>query len=210
MANSPEALAALERLHRLDRGLAAFRALLHDWMRASGWTYAGIAQLAELAVTETEAAGIPPFTGAEAKGDLFVVNGHVWRAQRALRSRYLAPVYSNSIQSTPQWDKDVFEHVAATRRLFNSQINNLLLGQTNRVYAQVFDALGTLNEWLDQVRSGNRPWPVDLKLAAMVEQSVVLRDDFGALNAEQFLAVYLGLGKAPKIPARVDKGQQPL
>lgn len=191
--------AALERLGRLDRGREAFRTLVARWMAASGWAYSTLAELAEYAVTETEAAGIPPFSGSERAGDVFSCNGHVWRALVDLDGEQLAPIYSNATKSTPDWDKSQFEHVASLRRLFPSQANNLVRGYTQNCYAITFDVLGSLNEWLSSVKRGRRPIPTDERLAEAVNDGVVIEDEEGLFGPEEFLALYLGLIDLPKM-----------
>jgi hypothetical protein len=187
---------AVVRLQRLERGRDAFRTLIARWMAASGWSYATISELAEQAVTDVEAVGIPSFAGTERKGEVFSCNGHVWRAKVDLDGHF-APIYSNARNSTESWDKNVFEHVAALRRLFPSQVNNLLRGLTQSCYPATFDCLGTLNEWLDAVKRGTRALPADERLAQAATDGVVVQDDQGLFGPEEFLACYLGLIDLP-------------
>jgi len=190
---------ALKRLQRLERGREAFRTLVGRWMAASGWSYATISELAELAVTDIEAAGLPKFRGGEREGEVFVCNGHVWKALVDLGSQHLAPIYSNSRESTESWDHAVFAHVAALRRLFPSQVNNLLRGLTQNCYAVTFDAIGSLNEWLAAVKNGTRNAPSDERLAQAAADGVVIQDEQGLFGPEEFLGVYLGLIELPSM-----------
>lgn len=178
-------------LQRSDRGRERFRVLLRRWMSRSGWTYAAMAGLAEQAVRDTETAGVPEWSSDLPVGGAFVANGHVWRLRQPPPDGSTLPTYTSTARPTREWDRSTYEHVAPVRRLFGSQINNLLRGQIQSVYAVTFDTLGVLNAWLADVKAGRRPKPSDRKLAAAAETGQVLQDEEGIFGPEEFLSIYL-------------------
>lgn len=193
--------AVLQKLRRHDRGWEALRAMVSRWMARSSWSYMLMAELAEQAIRDVEAPGVPDFDPNAKKGQLLVANGHVWLVLKDLKGKVLAPVHEAGEGRRGGWnvDEEHFQHVAPVRRVFSSQINNLLRGQTRNVYAVLFDGLGVLNEWIDSIQGGQRPMPESDRLSEGVRNAVVIRDSEGAFGPEEFLSVFLGRMEIPEI-----------
>lgn len=193
--------AVLHKLGRHDRGWEAVRIMVGRWMQRSGWSYGLMAELAEQAVRDVEAPGVPDFSARAKRGDLLVANGHVWEVLKDLKGKVTAPVHEAGEGKRGSWsvDEEHFRHVAPVRRLFSSQVNNLLRGQTRNVYAVLFDSLGLLNQWVDDVQAGRRPLPEVDRLAEGVRQAVVIRDADGLFGPEEFLSVFLGRMEIPEL-----------
>jgi hypothetical protein len=188
----------LHALERGERGREKFRVLLRRWMARSSWTYAALAGLAEQAVRDVETAGIPDWGPGLVAGQLFQANGHIWQLLQDPPVGSKLPTYTSSSRPTKAWDRSTYRHVAPVRRIFGSQVNNLLRGQIQSVYAVTFDTLGVLNGWIADVKAGRRPRPTDRKLALAVETGQVLQDEDGIFGPEEFLSIYLDrLGLPP-------------
>lgn len=190
----------LRKLSRQDRGWEDLRRLVSRWMQRSGWSYGLMSELSEQAVRDLEAPGVSDFDPRAHKGDLLVANGHVWEVLKDLKGRVAAPVHESGEGKRGNWnvDEDHFRHVGPVRRLFSSQVNNLLRGQTRNVYAVLFDSFGLLNQWLDDVQAGRRPTPTVDRLAEGVRSAVVIRDHEGLFGPEEFLSVFLGRMELPE------------
>lgn len=166
-------------------GQEVFAKLLKRWMSRSGWSYAAMADLAEAAVIALEAPTIPEMeVGSRYRaGQLLLANGHVWRARHSVLVAELPKLR----EKEPNAD---WEHVAAVRRIFASQLNNLQRQQLKLATVTVFDTLGRLNEYLALIKAGTMEPPTDAE-----------GDPYGA---EKFLSVFLGLLVPPLVKPAMD------
>jgi hypothetical protein len=181
-------------------GQEVFAKLLKRWMSRSGWSYAAMADLAEAAVIALEAPTIPEMeVGSRYRaGQLLLANGHVWRARHSVLVAELPKLR----EKEPNAD---WEHVAAVRRIFASQLNNLQRQQLKFPTVTVFDTLGRLNEYLALIKAGTIEPPTDERLRRNALEGIVIADAEGEpYGAEKFLSVFLGLLVPPLVKPAMD------
>lgn len=186
-------------LLRHSHGQQVFAELLRRWMARSGWSYAAMADLAEAAVIALEAPSIPPMEpGARYRsGQLRLANGHVWRARHDVMTTELPKLREK--EPNPDW-----EPVAAVRRIFASQLNNLQRQLLRGATVTVFDTLGRLNEYVAAIKAGKLEPPSDERLRRHALEGIVIADEQGPYGAEEFLSVFLGLLTPPMVQPELD------
>jgi hypothetical protein len=166
--------------------------MLRAWRSRSGLSFSDAADLCEQAMRHDLAPGVPDWLPRPyQRGDLVVANGVVWRATAAIPASTEAP------QRSDKETHGSFEPVATLRRLYSSQIHALERGRAQNVGTTVFDALGTLNIWLADLRRGRATPPEAPRLAEKAAQATVVEDSDGPYGPEEMLAVYLGLLQPP-------------
>ena len=159
-----------------------------------------MADLAEAAVIALEAPTIPEMeVGSRYRaGQLLLANGHVWRARHSVLVAELPKLR----EKEPNAD---WEHVAAVRRIFASQLNNLQRQQLKFPTVTVFDTLGRLNEYLALIKAGTIEPPTDERLRRNALEGIVIADAEGEpYGAEKFLSVFLGLLVPPIVKQVMD------
>jgi hypothetical protein len=187
-------------LLRHARGQEVFAKLLKRWMSRSRWSYAAMADLAEAAVIALEASAIPTMEAGALyrQGSLRLANGHVWRARHDVKNAELPRLR----EKEPNAD---WEHEAAVRRIFASQLNNLQRQQLKLATVTVFDTLGRLNEYLALIKAGTTEPPTDERLRRYALEGIVIADAEGdPYGAEKFLSVFLGLLVPPIVKQVMD------
>jgi hypothetical protein len=180
-----------EELLREERGRQVFANLLKAWLTRSGWSYAVFADLAEEAVKQLEAVGIRTRgskTHEYKKGEIRIFNGHVWRAKRD----GCAPLPRLRESEQSDW-----QHLATTRRVAASQVNNYVLNRVTHAHVQMFDTCGLLNQYIDAFQKGKCQGPVDSELRKRALEGIVIEDEQGVFAAEEFFSVYVGNMKMP-------------
>lgn len=191
-----------ERLERHEEGRQAFLTMLRAWRSRSGLSFSDLEGLAEAAMRNDLAPGVPDWSPRSyQRGELVVANGVVWRATTAIAESRVAP------QRSKADTHGGFDPVATVRRLYSSQIHTLERGKAQNIGSVVFDTLGMLNTWLADIRRGRVRPPLDPKLAEKALQATVVEDSDGPYGPEEMLAVYLGLLQPPMSVVRLTPEQ---
>lgn len=179
------ALLDTDPLDRHEHGRNAFFTMLRAWRQRSGWSLADFQNLCEHAVRCDLAPNVPNWEERPySRGELVVSNGVVWRAREVVLQPGDAPQRSE--------DAGPFEMVIPVRQLFTSQLHSLERGQAATVASRVFDALGTLNLWLADLRRGKVKDPSDARLREKARQATVIEDSDGPFGPEEMFAVFIG------------------
>jgi hypothetical protein len=122
----------------------------------------------------------------------------VWKARHDVKNAELPKLR----EKEPNAD---WERVAAVRRIFASQLNNLQRQQLKFPTVTVFDTLGRLNEYLALIKAGTIEPPTDERLRRNALEGIVIADAEGEpYGAEKFLSVFLGLLVPPIVKQVMD------
>jgi hypothetical protein len=177
---------ATPRLHRDSNGREAFYGLVRSWINRSGWSFRAMAELCEVAMRHDLAPGVGDWqeTQLYEQGDAVAYDGHIWIAEEATR---LVPSTASS-----QWRRG-----PAVRRVHTSQLHKISHGAVQLVNADIFDALGTLNLYLAELRRKEADLPGASKLAEDAARGLVLEDADGPLGPEELFAIYIGRMQPP-------------
>lgn len=182
---------------REEEGRTAFEYLLERWLRRSDWSLHVACDLAEQAITQLDARNIPLARKSSYRpGEMVVYESHVWRARRGADLEGLKAI---AMKRPPRASdpNDPWEGLVNLRRVHPSQLNLIIRGRSTVVGTQVFDALGSLNEYLADIRAGRTQPPTEPRLRQKALQGLIIEDSDGVFGPEEFLGVYLGRLRPP-------------
>jgi hypothetical protein len=168
-------------LYRDSNGREAFYGLVRSWINRSGWSFRAMAELCELAMRHDLAPGVSNWQEGRQydRNEMVCHDGHIWIAEETTR---LVPSTASS-----QWKRG-----PAVRRVHTSQLHKISHGAVQLVNADIFDALGTLNLYLAELRRKEADLPETSKLAEEAARGLVLEDADGPLGPEELFAIYIG------------------
>jgi hypothetical protein len=181
----------LAELQKEERGREAFQQMVSAWMARNHWSFRGLADLSEMVTRQLIAPAVPSWLPGEyEQGALVVANDCVWRA--ACRTDQSPGQLRDAKVGRKRAEPEAWVLVTPLRRIHASQVNSLVLGQLKAPSIAIFDALGTLNQYLAKLRSGRGEALADGGLAERAAAATVLEDEDGPFGPEEMLSVYLG------------------
>jgi hypothetical protein len=174
------------RLYRDANGHENFYGLIRSWINRSGWSFRAMAELAEHALREELAADLPDWVAGfvAQQGDHVVHDSCVW-------------VALTSTSAKPSDDSRDWSRGPSFRRVHTSQLHKIAHASLQAVSADIFEALGTLNLYLANMRCKDAKPPGGPRLAKEAAAGFVLEDSDGPLGPEELFAIYLGRMRPP-------------